>query len=127
ALTQVCLPLLQQADKASVIFTSAQAGRKPRAFQGAYAVSKHGLEAVMEILADELRNTCRVRVNSLDPGPCATALRRVMFPSEDPASLSTAASLVPLYLYLMGDDSLNEHGKRFDAQSLSGRHSTNLA
>lgn len=116
AVTKACLPLLQQADKASIIFTSSQAGREARAFQGAYGVSKHGVEAMMEILADELRNTSRIRVNSLNPGPCATALRRVIFPSEDPATVPTAESLMPLYLYLMGDDSAQEHGKRFAAQ-----------
>lgn len=116
ALTKTCLPLLQQADNASVIFTSSKAGRETRAFWGAYAVSKHGVETLMEIFADELRNTSRVRINSLNPGPCGTALRRVIFPSEDPATLPSAESLMPLYLYLMGNDSLHENGRRFDAQ-----------
>jgi NAD(P)-dependent dehydrogenase (short-subunit alcohol dehydrogenase family) len=79
-------------------------------------VSKHGVETMMEIFADELRNTSRIRVNSLNPGPCATALRKVIFPSEDPAPLPKAGQLMPLYLYLMGDDSLQETGKRFSAQ-----------
>jgi NAD(P)-dependent dehydrogenase (short-subunit alcohol dehydrogenase family) len=116
ALTKTCLPLLQQADNASVIFTSSKAGRETRAFWGAYAVSKHGVETMMEIFADELRNTSRIRVNSLNPGPCGTALRRVIFPSEDPATLPVAESLMPLYLYLMGKDSVHENGQRFDAQ-----------
>lgn len=116
AVTRACLPLLLQADRASIVFTSSRAGRETRAFWGAYAVSKHGVETLMEILADELRNTSRIRVNSLNPGPCATALRRVIFPSEDPATLPTAESLMPLYLYLMGDDSTHEHGRRFEAQ-----------
>jgi NAD(P)-dependent dehydrogenase (short-subunit alcohol dehydrogenase family) len=116
ALTKTCLPLLQQADNASIVFTSSRAGRETRAFRGAYAVSKHGVETMMEIFAEELRNTSRIRVNSLNPGPCGTALRRVIFPSEDPATLPTAESLLPLYLYLMGQDSLHENGKRFEAQ-----------
>lgn len=116
ALTKTCLPLLQQADHASVIFTSSRAGRETRAFWGAYAVSKHGVETLMDIFAEELRATSRIRVNSLNPGPCATALRRVIFPSEDPATLPPAESLMPLYLYLMGKDSLHETGKRFEAQ-----------
>jgi len=116
ALTKTCLPLLQQADHASVIFTSSRAGRETRAFWGAYAVSKHGVETLMDIFAEELRATSRIRVNSLNPGPCATALRRVIFPSEDPATVPPAESLMPLYLYLMGKDSLHETGKRFEAQ-----------
>lgn len=116
ALTKTCLPLLQQADNASIVFTSSLAGRETRAFWGAYAVSKHGVEAMMSIFAEELGSTSKIRVNSLNPGPCASALRKVMFPSEDPAALPQAEQLMPLYLYLMGADSLQENGKRFSAQ-----------
>lgn len=116
ALTRYCLPLLLQAPSASVIFTSAAAGRETRAYQGPYAIAKHGVEALMKMFHEELQNTSRVRVNSLHPGPCATALRKVGFPSEDPATLPTPDQLMPLYLYLMGDDSLQEKGRQFSAQ-----------
>jgi NAD(P)-dependent dehydrogenase (short-subunit alcohol dehydrogenase family) len=116
ALTRACLPLLQQAPQASVVFTSSKEGRETRAFWGPYAIAKHGVEALMEIFHHELATTSRIRVNSLNPGPCATALRKVVFPSEDPASVAQPDELMPLYLYLMGDDSLHENGGRFDAQ-----------
>jgi NAD(P)-dependent dehydrogenase (short-subunit alcohol dehydrogenase family) len=116
ALTQACLPLLQKAEHASVIFTSSRAGREARAYWGAYAVSKHGVETLMAVFAEELGNTSNIRVNSLNPGPCATALRRVIFPSEDPATLPQPDALMPAFLYLMGDDSLHENGRRFEAQ-----------
>jgi NAD(P)-dependent dehydrogenase (short-subunit alcohol dehydrogenase family) len=116
ALTRACIPLLHQAPQASLIFTSAKAGRETRAFWGAYAIAKHGVEALMEMFHHELATTSRIRVNSLDPGPCATALRKVIFPSEDPATIAQPDDLMPLYLYLMGDDSLHENGGRFDAQ-----------
>ena len=45
-LTQVLLPNLRKSPDASVIFVSASVARKPRAYWGAYAVSKAGLEAV---------------------------------------------------------------------------------
>lgn len=118
ALTRACLPLLQRADNASVVFTSSLAGRTTRAFWGGYAVAKHGVETLMDIWAEELANTSKVRVNSLNPGPCATALRRVIFPSENPATLPQPEDLMPAYLYLMGRDSLHENGKRFDAQKI---------
>lgn len=120
ALTVACLPLLRQAERASVVFTSSRAGREARAFWGAYAVSKHGVETLVDILAEELRNTSNIRVNSLNPGPCATALRKVIFPSEDPSKLPAPEDLMPLYLYLMGDASAAETGKRFDAQPVDG-------
>jgi NAD(P)-dependent dehydrogenase (short-subunit alcohol dehydrogenase family) len=116
ALTRACLPVLQLAPQASVIFTSSKAGRETREFWGPYAVSKHGVETLMEIFHHELATTSRIRVNSLNPGPCATALRKVIFPAEDPASAVQPDTLMPLYLYLMGDDSRHENGGRFDAQ-----------
>ena len=116
ALTRACIPMLQQAPHASLIFTSSKAGRETREFWGPYAVAKHGVETLMEIFYHELATTSRIRVNSLNPGPCATALRKVIFPAEDPAGAVQPETLMPLYLYLMGDDSLHENGGRFDAQ-----------
>ncbi|MGV3592393.1 MAG: YciK family oxidoreductase [Gammaproteobacteria bacterium] len=116
ALTRACIPVLQQAPHASLIFTSSKAGRETRAFWGPYAIAKHGVETLMEIFYHELATTSRIRVNSLNPGPCATALRKVIFPAEDPAGAVQPETLMPLYLYLMGDDSLHENGGRFDAQ-----------
>ena len=116
ALSKYCLPLLQQAPAASMVFTSSRAGREARAFWGPYAIAKHGVETLMEIFYQELENTSRIRVNSLNPGPCGTALRRAIFPAEDPATRPQPEELMPLYLYLMGDDSLHENGKQFEAQ-----------
>ena len=70
----------------------------------------------MEIFHQELQNTSHIRVNSLNPGPCATALRKAIFPAENPTSLPQPEHLMSLYLYLMGDDSLHEQGKQFEAQ-----------
>jgi len=115
-LSKYCLPLLLSAPTASLIFTSSRAGRSTRAYWGAYAVAKHGVETLMEIFHQELQNTSHIRVNSLNPGPCATALRKAIFPAENPTSLPQPEHLMPLYLYLMGDDSLHEQGKQFEAQ-----------
>lgn len=116
ALTRHCLPLLRQAPRASVIFTSSSAGRELRAYWGPYAISKHGVENLAELFVDELRNTSKIRFNTLNPGPCATALRRVIFPAEDPALRPKPEELMSPYLYLMGDDSAHENGKQFSAQ-----------
>ena len=116
ALTRYCLPLLRQAPRASVLFTSARAGREVRAYQGPYAVAKHGVETLMQLFHQELHSTTHIRCNSFDPGPCATTLRKVNFPSENPATLAQPEDLMPWYLYLMGDDSQAESGQRFSAQ-----------
>lgn len=116
ALTRHCLPLLKLARQASVIFTSSTAGRKVYPFWGAYTIGKCALENMMELFHAELHSTSRVRVNTLNPGACATALRRVALPSEDPSTLPQPHELMSAYLYLMGDDSLLENGKQFSAQ-----------
>ena len=46
ALTQVLLPALRASADASIIFTSSGVGRRGRAYWGAYAVSKFGVEAL---------------------------------------------------------------------------------
>jgi NADP-dependent 3-hydroxy acid dehydrogenase YdfG len=51
-LTQSCLPLLERASDASVVFTSSGVGRRGRAYWGAYGASKFGVEGLMQILAE---------------------------------------------------------------------------
>ena len=115
-LTQALLPLLSQSADASVVFTSSGVGKRGRAYFGAYAVSKFATEGLAEVLADELRNTTRIRVNVVDPGPTRTALRAAGFPSEDPMSLPAPEDHMPLYLYLMGPESAGVTGRRFAAK-----------
>lgn len=115
-LTAALLPLLRQAENASIIFTSSSVGRKGRAYWGAYAVSKFATEGMMEVLADELENVTDIRVNSLNPGATDTAMRRAAYPAEDPNSNPAPADIMPAYLYLMGDASIGQTGERWDAQ-----------
>jgi NAD(P)-dependent dehydrogenase (short-subunit alcohol dehydrogenase family) len=115
-LTRALLPLLQAAPNASVVFTSSGVGRTGRAYWGAYAVSKFATEGLMQVLADELENTSRVRVNSVNPGPTNTAMRRAAYPAETPTDNPDPMALMPTYLFLMGDDSLGITGRAFNAQ-----------
>ena len=114
-LTQALLPLLQAAPRASVIFTSSGVGRTGRAYWGAYAVSKFATEGLMQVLADELENTSEVRVNSLNPGATRTAMRASAYPGEDPNTLKTAEDIMPAYLFLMGNDSIDCNGEALNA------------
>ncbi|MCH1923652.1 YciK family oxidoreductase [Shewanella sp. C32] len=115
ALTQAVMPLLRAAPSASIIFTSSSVGRKGRAFWGAYAISKFATEGMMQTLADELEDS-NIRTNSINPGGTRTSMRASAYPAEDPMTLKTPADIMPVYLYLMGDDSLNDNGKAFNAQ-----------
>ncbi len=116
-LTQALLPLLKQADDASIVFTTSSVGRQGRAFWGAYAVSKFATEGLMETLADELDGVSNVRVNAINPGATRTRMRAAAYPGEDPNTRPTADSLMPLWLYLIGPDSRGVSGCSFDAQS----------
>lgn len=114
-LTRACMDLLQASSDASLLFTSDAVGRHGRAFWGPYGVSKFGIEAMMQILADELSNQPRIRVNSIAPCPTRTALRARIYPGEDPSRLPAPEDILLVYLYLMGPDSTGVTGRAFDA------------
>jgi NAD(P)-dependent dehydrogenase (short-subunit alcohol dehydrogenase family) len=115
-LTRSLLPLLDASPDASIIFTSSAVGRRGRAYWGPYAVSKFGIEGLMQVLADEVEATSNIRVNSLNPGATDTAMRRQAYPAENPESNPVPSELMPAYLYLMGPDSAGVHGQALSAQ-----------
>ena len=114
-LTQALLPLLLKSSAGSLVFTTSSVGRTGRAGWGAYAVSKFATEGMMQVLADEYKNQS-LRVNCINPGGTRTKMRASAFPQEDADKLKTPADLMPLYLYVMGDDSRRKTGISFDAQ-----------
>ncbi|MBL4606440.1 MAG: YciK family oxidoreductase [Pseudomonadales bacterium] len=116
-LTQATLPLLHNADNASLIFTSSSVGRKGHAYWGAYSVSKFAVEGLMQVLAEELDNTSNIRVNSINPGATRTTMRSSAFPAENPETLHRPEEIIAAYLYLMGKDSIGTHGQSIDAQT----------
>lgn len=74
-------PLLRASDAGRAMFVTDRAGREPVAYWGAYAVSKAALDMMVKTYAAELLKT-RVKVNLIDPGPVATALRDEAFPGQ---------------------------------------------
>ncbi|AEF54255.1 YciK family oxidoreductase [Marinomonas posidonica] len=116
-LTQALFPLLEQSPAASIIFTSSGVGRTAKPKWGAYAVSKFATEAMMELFANELTDSNpNIRANAINPGATRTAMRASAYPNEDPQTLPTADDIMPLYLYLMGKDSLTINGQSINAQ-----------
>ena len=115
-MTRELLPLLRQSENASVIFTSSGVGQQGRAHWGAYSVSKFATEGLMQVLADEEQGISTVRVNCINPGGTRTQMRANAFPAEDPSTLPTPQAILPLYLYLMGNDSRHVNGKTVHAQ-----------
>ena len=116
ALTQVLLPLLKASRDASVLFTTSSVGRRGRAYWGAYAVSKFGIEGLTQTLAAELENVSAIRVNALNPGRARTRMRRQAFPAEDLDTLPLPATLTSPYIALLGPASRGITGMSFDCQ-----------
>ncbi len=96
-----------------MLFTTSSVGQRGRAYWGAYAVSKAGLEGLAEILADELENT-QIRVNVINPGGTRTRMRARAYPAENPETLPTADSHAPAFLYLLGPESRDVRGQRVE-------------
>ena len=114
-LTKALLPLLNESQGASIIFTSSGVGRQARAFWGAYSASKFATEAISGILAAELE-TDGIRLNCVNPGATNTKMRRAAFPGESPESIASAASLVPAYVFLLSEQAKGIHGASIDLQ-----------
>jgi NAD(P)-dependent dehydrogenase (short-subunit alcohol dehydrogenase family) len=109
-ITQACLPLLSES-KDPAIVSSAHASRK--AYNGAFGIAKAGLEAMMDILADEYDiDDNFIRINSIDTGPLRTQMRKMSFPGEDMDTLALPEALVGPYLYFMGPDAGKRTGEK---------------
>ncbi|MCB1672884.1 MAG: YciK family oxidoreductase [Gammaproteobacteria bacterium] len=116
-LTRALLAALNRSQSGRLLFTASSVGRQGRAYWGAYSVSKFAVEGLMQVLADELANTSAIRVNSINPGGTRTRMRAAAYPAENPATVPTPESLMPVYLYLMGPQGEALHGQALDARS----------
>lgn len=116
-LTQSLIPLLTVSPSASLIFSTSSVGRTGKAGWGAYAVSKFATEGMMQVLADEMQQQkYPVRVNCINPGATRTQMRASAYPQEDPLTLRTPQQIMPLYLWLMSEQSQSVTGQSLDAQ-----------
>ncbi len=95
--------LLRAAPSARVVLMSSAAALGPRAYWGAYAVSKAGIEAMGRAWAAESEKT-KIKINMIDPGGTRTGMRAAAFPGEDPLTLPTPEDISPAFVALMRDD-----------------------
>ena len=115
-LTQRCMPLLRKSSDPTIVFTSSGVVPQPRAYWGAYLVSKWASDGLMHMLADELESQPSMRVNSINPGKVRTNMRLQAYPAEDRGSLADPETIVAPYLYLLGSDSRGVTGQVVDCQ-----------
>jgi len=115
-MTQACMPLIRRSRDASIIFASSGVGRRGKAYWGAYAVSKFGIEGLAQVLADELENKKEIRVNCVNPGATRTGMRQQAYPAEAPDTNPPPEGILGPYLFLLGPHSRGVSGLSLDCQ-----------
>ena len=108
-------PLLRKSEAARAIFLTSGAAAHPRAFWGAYATTKAGMEAMVRSWADEIEHTA-VRAVLVNPGAMRTRMRAEAFPGEDPDTLPDPAEIGPMIVEIAAATDL---GLPTEAQSFS--------
>jgi len=114
-LAQALIPALLKAKHSSLVFTSSGVGNKGKAYWGAYSVSKFATEGMMQVIADEYESSS-LRTNVVNPGATNTNMRASAYPAENKANISVPEDIMPLYVYLMAEDSKAVNGQRLNAQ-----------
>lgn len=91
-LIRTCAPLLLNAEAGRAVFVSSRIVLHASAYFGIYGATKAALHHLVLSWAAETRDST-LRVNLADPGPVATALRRVGFPGEDQSKIPQPADV----------------------------------
>ena len=115
-LVKTLLPVLRNSKDASVLFTSSGVGRVGKAFWGAYAVSKFGIEGLCQVLSDEHCNDKSIRFNCINPGAVQTNMRKEAYPLENPNDLLHPDEIMEKYVWLMSDESKDIDGQSINCQ-----------
>jgi NAD(P)-dependent dehydrogenase (short-subunit alcohol dehydrogenase family) len=115
-LTRAVLNLMMHSPDASILFTADTVSDEGRAYWGAYAVAKGGIQTLMKILASELEVNTSVRVNCINPGKVRSNLRINAYPAGNPEEWTDPEAIMATYLYLMGPDSRGVTGQTINAQ-----------
>jgi NAD(P)-dependent dehydrogenase (short-subunit alcohol dehydrogenase family) len=116
ALTKACMPLLKRSTNASVIFLTETHAVEPKAFWGAFSVTKGALQNLATVWADEMDGQTKVRFNLCLPGPVTSPMRSKSHPGELANQLRPADALARHFLYLGSSDSAPLTGSMLDCQ-----------
>jgi len=85
-----------------IVNIASTAGIKGRAGWATYSSSKAALIALSEALREELL-PLGTRVTCISPGRCATALRKVLAPDEDPSTIMQPEHVADVIVMLLSD------------------------
>lgn len=93
-LLRICEPLLKRsAAGGRVVMMTSSVAQKAAPYWGAYKVSKSALEAMVELVAAEWKDT-DLCINAFNPGATRTAMRAAAMPGEDPETVKPAEAVV---------------------------------
>lgn len=110
-------PLLKASDAGRALLVSSGAAQSCKPFWGAYSVSKAGLEALGKTWAAESANS-NLKVNLVNPGATATAMRAQAMPGENPETLPHAREVAETFVALvLAENTVN--GGLFDHKNQS--------
>lgn len=115
--TQVVVRGMISHRSGTILSLTSSVGRTGRAHWGAYAVSKFGLEGMMETLADEVEKF-GVRVITLNPEATRTQMRATAYPKEDPESLKEPSVVAAALFHLAQSIDPLLHGKSLNMSDL---------
>lgn len=90
-------PLLRASENGRALFVTSGVTKATFPFYGPYATSKAALEMMVNIYAEETRNT-NIKTTLIDPGVLRTQLRAEAYPGEDPMSLPAPETVVGKFL-----------------------------
>lgn len=107
-LTKLCMPLLEKAAAASVVFALEDEERITQAYWGGYGVAKSALDAMFRIYARELENG-KVKMLGAKTGPMRTKLRANAYMTEDGSILEDPVRVAERVVDLL--DGRGEHGR----------------
>lgn len=102
-LIRVLDPLLRASPAGRAVFISSGVTLHPRPFWGGYSASKAALNALVLCYAQEIANTS-LKVNLLNPGAMATAMRAKAMPGENPDTLPKPSALAPLIMDMLSPE-----------------------
>jgi len=114
-LTRALLPLLKASDHSHLVFTSSSVGETPRAYWGAYSVSKYALEGFAKLLAEEFEKTTQIDVTIINPGATRTRMRQLAYPAEDPLDSPEPEQVAQRYLRRLNPELGRQGAQRIHA------------
>ncbi|KAB7644369.1 SDR family NAD(P)-dependent oxidoreductase [Polymorphobacter fuscus] len=94
-------PWLRQSPTADVVALTSTVGHEPRAYWGAYAVSKAALESMIAIYGLEVEAITGIRTHVVNPGATRTAMRARAFPGEDPQTVKPPEDVAAMILAVL--------------------------